>query len=278
MDGAARMNVRAPLAKRVAKRWIRRLFAAGSRAASPFGKPPLPGIRILTYHRVATDSFDPFTIAPEDFRKQMEVLASSEDVVSLGQALRRMEGTGPLGTCVVLTFDDGTSDFLSAAWPVLRRLRLPATIYVNPSRVGKAGFLGWEDLRLLRDEGVEVGSHSLEHCSLGPLSAEAVRHQVRESRDILERQLSRPVDSLAYPYGTLRDFNSLVKSELTNAGYRSACTSINGMNRRGADPLALRRTKIEQGDTPIFCWILRGCLDAWSFVDLHLSGIQNRYA
>ncbi len=264
-------------AKNLLKRWSRRLFAGGSRALS-LGRPAARhGVRILTYHRIVSDDQDPFAVRPREFVEQMETLARTSKVMDLGTALSGMEACGDVMRRVVVTFDDGTCDFITEAAPVLFRLGLPAVIYVNPSKVGKSGFLGWEDLLELSRAGVEVGSHSLEHRSLGRLPRDEVRRQVVESRRVLEDRLGRDVRALAYPYGTVRDFNEWIMSEVSSAGYRSACTSINGVNGSGSDPMALRRTKIEQGDLRIFSSILEGALDGWAFIDKHLSYVQNRY-
>lgn len=241
-------------------------------------KKPVGGVRILTYHRIAEDQGDPFAVPSRDFAEQMAVLADSGVVTSLDKAMSALEGSSASeGPCIVLTFDDGTRDFISVAAPLLRRLNLPGTLYVCPSQVGSSGFLSWQDLEQLCHSGFEVGSHGLDHRTLGKVQPEELRHQVVESRRILEERLGCAVTSLAYPYGTLRDFNDLVKTEVRKAGYRSACTSINGINRRGCDSWALHRTKIEQGDNSIFRWILRGGLDGWSFIDRHLSVFQGRY-
>jgi len=270
--------VRSSSAKNLAKRWSRRLFAAGSRALALGRSVGAPGVRILTYHRIAADPGDPFAVAPKDFVLQMEAIARTGRVVDLGTALNGLRAGGGPVSQIVVSFDDGTRDFLTEAAPVLSRLGIPSVIYVNPSCVGGTGFLGWNELLDLSRAGVEVGSHSLEHRSLGPMSQAEVRRQVVESRRMLQDRLGREVNALAYPYGTLRDFSPMIQSEVASAGYRSACTAINGLNRPGADPMTLRRTKIEQWDMGIFPWILAGALDGWAFIDRHLASIQNRYA
>ena len=269
--------MRSSLAKRMIKCWSRRLFAAGSRAFMASGRNFIPGVRILTYHRVVADTHDPFSVSPRDFRQQMELVATTGRAVDLGTALKQMAGECEPVPRIVLTFDDGTRDFLTEAFPVLLRLDLPAVIYVNPSRLGSPGFLAWHELRELLRARVQVGSHCLDHVSLGRLERDEVRRQLVESRRVLEDCLGQEVKSLAYPYGTMRDFNERVRDEVKCAGYLSACTSINGVNALGVDPLSLRRTKIEQGDLPIFSWILEGSLDGWSFFDKHLAYVQSRY-
>ena len=266
------------LSKRFVKCWARRLVAVGERSLQVL----LPGrvrdgLRILTYHRIADDSQDPFAVRPEGFRQQMEMLSASGSVVSLEAAI---DGIGASPGCphrVVLTFDDGTSDFLTVGHPILHRLGLPAALFVSPLKVGTRGFLDWADLRGLSKAGILIGSHGLDHQSLGRLGRAEVQHQVSRSRRMIEDRIGVQVTSLAYPFGTVRDFNPWVKEEIRRAGYRSACTSINGINGCGTDMLELRRTKIEQRDEPIFEWMLRGCLDGWSLIDRHFSFLQNRY-
>jgi peptidoglycan/xylan/chitin deacetylase (PgdA/CDA1 family) len=276
------MSVKTPASKRFLKRWSRRLVAGCGRLTHPGRRAGhAGGLRILTYHRIASDREDPFAVSPEEFRLQMDLLARGGAVAGLDQAIDH-EGIGQ-GSAggrgrVVLTFDDGTADFMEAALPVLKERSLPAMLYVIPSKVGTPGFVSWSDLEGLPAQGIRIGSHSLDHLSLGRLPREEVRRQVAVSRSILEQRLGIKVDSLAYPFGTLRDFGETVKEEARAAGYRTACTSINGVNGSARDLFELRRTKIEQGDGPIFGWILGGCLDGWALIDRYLSALQNRYA
>lgn len=273
------MSVRAPELKRRVKRWARRGLAGASRMAGIGRDGRLtPGVRILTFHRIADDPADPFAVAPVEFRFMMEAVAASGAVVPLEDALEGIERGGDPGPRVVLTFDDGTRDFLAEALPVLTRLGLPATLYVIPGRVGTEGFLGWEDLRTVGAAGVRIGSHGLDHRSLGALGPDDAWRQVSRSREVLEDRLGAAVTTLAYPYGTVRDYNEPLKRLVARAGYRAALTSVNGVNRRGCDFYALRRTKIEGGDRPIFHRILSGGLDGWALIDRHLAFLQNRYA
>ena len=272
------MSVRSSSAKRWLKRWARRVLAQGSLLAGVGrGGRLTPGLRILTYHRVIEDTRDPFAVAPRDFALQMGQVRATGAVVSLDEALQEIGRGEDIRPRIALTFDDGTRDFLTDALPVISRLGLPATLYVSPARIGEPGFLGWGEMRTVCDAGIQIGSHGLDHRSLGRIPAQEVWTQVRESRRMLEERLGVAVTSLAYPYGTVRDFSEDVKKDVRRAGYRSACSSINGVNRRSTDPLELRRTKIEQADSPLFARILAGGLDLWSLIDENLSIVQSRY-
>jgi peptidoglycan/xylan/chitin deacetylase (PgdA/CDA1 family) len=205
------------------------------------------------------------------------MLSSISRVTTLENALDRLDVADPGPQAVVLSFDDGTRDFLSKALPILDEFGLPATLYVSPLKIGSPGFLDWSELKEISDRNVAVESHGLDHRSLKGLSVSELLKQVEQSKKMLEDKLGKRVTSIAYPYGTLRDFDESVKQGVREAGYRSACSSLNGLNRAGADRYELRRTKIEQHDQPVFAWIVAGHLDSWAFIDTHFANIQNSY-
>ena len=272
------MSVRSTGLKRILKLVARRIVVrVGTVGRATASLNISHGLRILTYHRVAEDLADPFCVAPAAFASQMELLATTGAVVELGMALAGLvEGTGP-SPQIAITFDDGTEDFATAVFPVLHEYRLPATLYVSPAKIGSRGYLTWNQLKDLQASPVRIGSHGLDHRSLGKLDSQEARKQIYESKHILEERLGVQIDSLAYPFGTLRDFNEAVKGFAVDAGYHSACTSLNGVNRERSDRFALRRTKIEQGDLPIYRRILSGGIDGWYVIDRYFSFVQSRY-
>lgn len=95
-------------------------------------------LRVLTYHRIAepedTPDLDPLLVSatPETFRKQMEHVRKRYRPVSLQQVLEACsEGGRPLpASAVHVTVDDAYRDFAEHAWPVLRELGIPVTVFV----------------------------------------------------------------------------------------------------------------------------------------------------
>lgn len=94
-------------------------------------------LRVLTWHRVMDPDdasvHDRATVSatPEGFARQAAHLAARFRVVSADEVLAAARGEGALPPrAVLLTFDDGYRDFGEVAWPVLRRLGLPATLLV----------------------------------------------------------------------------------------------------------------------------------------------------
>jgi peptidoglycan/xylan/chitin deacetylase (PgdA/CDA1 family) len=109
------------------------------------GRPGL--LAVLTYHRVdepeGRPDLDPALISatPAEFARQMAILARRHRVVSLDDLRLAMGGRRILPPrAVMVTFDDAYRDFAEHAWPVLRRLNLPVTLFVptgfaaDPSR------------------------------------------------------------------------------------------------------------------------------------------------
>src|SRR5208283_4540263 len=96
---------------------------------------------ILTYHSIS-EGDSPLEISPSLFTEQMEWLRANVRVAPLGEVGGALTERKPLPErTVVLTFDDGYSDFCSSAAPVLRRLKLPATIFVPTGFCGATS--GW---------------------------------------------------------------------------------------------------------------------------------------
>ena len=126
---------------------------------------------------------------------------------------------------VGLTFDDGYTDFLEHAVPVLAAHRMTATVYVVAGRLD--GENDWDEeprlplmdadqVRACAAAGHEVGSHGLTHVHLAESDAVELKTEVTQSRAVLEDVLQQPVDGFCYPFGS---FNSAAADAVRDAGY-----------------------------------------------------------
>jgi peptidoglycan/xylan/chitin deacetylase (PgdA/CDA1 family) len=93
-------------------------------------------LRVLMYHRVDEPDAHPalcprLAIPPKDFDQQMSYLASNYYVVSMPELLDACQ-TGAIlpPRSVMVTFDDAYCDFAEHAWPIMKRYRLPVTLFV----------------------------------------------------------------------------------------------------------------------------------------------------
>jgi peptidoglycan/xylan/chitin deacetylase (PgdA/CDA1 family) len=247
-----------------------RMTPAAEELAKWPGRPPakLPAERafsvpILMYHRIAVDgpvALGRFRVAPDLFIAQMAALhRAGYRTASLADWVNAIARHEPLpGKPLILTFDDGYRDFLTAAIPVLRYYGFSATVFLVAQRIGgiadwdaaygeTAPLLSWPEVRALEEAEIEFGCHSAAHqpmtgMQLAELAADAVR-----ARAILEEGLAAPVTTLAYPYGAENEF---VRRVMADLGFRAAVSCEPGLSRLGEDPLRLRRIEVFGGCTP----------------------------
>ena len=78
------------------------------------------------------------------FKNQMEYLASNYYVCSLDEAVARLVSQDVPDNTVVITFDDGYRDNYLNAFPTLKNLSIPATIFLATDAIGSQRIL-WHD-------------------------------------------------------------------------------------------------------------------------------------
>jgi peptidoglycan/xylan/chitin deacetylase (PgdA/CDA1 family) len=100
---------------------------------------------VLTYHRVNDEGHPFFGGTPVDlFRRQMEVARRLFSVYPLEELAARAKSGGVPSNALAITFDDGYRDNYTCAFPVLRELGLPATIFLVPDAIDVDPLL-WHD-------------------------------------------------------------------------------------------------------------------------------------
>jgi peptidoglycan/xylan/chitin deacetylase (PgdA/CDA1 family) len=106
---------------------------------------------------------------------------------------------------------------------------------------------------------VDVGAHTVSHAFLSTHSVAAQRHEIQESRRYLERELARPIESFAYPYGDCAPATvSLVREE-----FRCACSTRAAAVSRDSDRFRLPRFEVRDWDGDEFACHLRRWLRPW---------------
>jgi peptidoglycan/xylan/chitin deacetylase (PgdA/CDA1 family) len=168
-----------------------------------------------------------------------------------------METKRPLsGRAVILTFDDGYRDFLTEAWPLLAKYGFSATVFLVAGMVGQTNkwdrhygqempLLDWEEIRELQKEGIEFGSHTLNHRPLTELSNEQVVREAARSKTILEQNLGTHIPAIASPYGASDD---VIHHLVGACGYTFGLTCRPGPSQFRDSHLALPRIEIKGHD------------------------------
>jgi len=113
----------------------------------------------------------------------------------------------------------------------------------------------WDQIRALRQAGMDIESHGRRHRVLQTLDDGALDDELAGSRRDLEGQLGRPVRAIAYPVGRRIRGEPRIRHALASAGYQLGLSNHSGVNRwwpmplRGlapVDPFDVRRLALDR--------------------------------
>jgi peptidoglycan/xylan/chitin deacetylase (PgdA/CDA1 family) len=189
-------------------------------------------VPVLVYHRVADEgprTLRPYRISRADFEAQLDWLHGNGFTgISLEMFQEAACGRTRLPERpVMITFDDAYRDVLANALPALREHGFPATVFVVTGAAGTvaswdsghgtpAPLLGWDEMRLMRENGVTFAAHGASHTPFTGLSPEELLAEAAHSTETFHRELGQPCSCVAYPYGA---HDEAVCRELSSFGY-----------------------------------------------------------
>lgn len=223
-------------------------------------------IPVLMYHRIGdqTTPWDRhYSVSPRNFAKQMERLArNGYRACSLGDFVGWLNNAAALPEkSLLITFDDGFCGVHDHAFPVLRALGWPFTVFMVSGKVGQAA--DWDlplqptdrsrrlmerrSLEALLSGGASIESHGATHVDLTSLSDEHLAQEMTNSRDSLTSLSGHPVQTIAYPYGK---YDARVIRFARAAGYQTGFSVNPGFNRRQTEQMELRRLDVFGTDSP----------------------------
>jgi peptidoglycan/xylan/chitin deacetylase (PgdA/CDA1 family) len=184
-----------------------------------------PQVVILQYHHVATDTPAITSVSPDTFRQHMDYLSQHHTVVSLKDAMYAVENELALpANAVAITFDDGYTNILQNADPILREYDFPYTVFINPDSINTLNNqLTWEQVKQMQPL-ADFANHTRNHLHLleqeegetAPQWLTRVMVNIEQAETALKQRLGYSRKWLAYPYG---EFNMLLESALADAGY-----------------------------------------------------------
>ncbi len=224
-------------------------------------------------------------MSPVRFRQQLEgLLAAGYRFLPLGDVVDHSSRGGKLpARAAVVTFDDGFANVYQHAFPVLKELSVPATVFLVTGFIGSAEPfpfdrwgqihrgtspdenwrpLSWAEIEEMHASGlVEFGSHTHTHASFKRRPDDLLR-DLRVSISVLNRRLGATRRPFSFPFGSARD--GFVDAELVEAARRAGVTcalttEIELVDPR-TSPMSWGRLEIVQSDTPA---IARAKMEGW---------------
>lgn len=205
------------------------------RAGLPHRVEPRHGPAILLYHRVAGNRFDPWalSVSPTHFVDQMEWLAKHRTVLPLAEFARRNREGALSSDAIAITFDDGYACNAHVAAPVLRRLGLPATVFL-PAEIIESGRQFWWD---------ELQDIVIDHpANMLNLEGKAIAIGQRNEADADWPPGTQPRTDRQRAFLALW---SLLRTR-TSAGLASALSELRDNRERGADQSLKRPMTAEE--------------------------------
>lgn len=144
---------------------------------------------------------------------------------------------------VVLTFDDNNLGLYQHVFPMLKRYRWPAVIFVHTDYVGRPTgkpHCTWEQLREMERSGlVKAYPHTASHPpDLRKIPARQLQRELVHARQVMEKQLGGPRPYFAYSEG---HYDERVAREVLKAGYRLGITEDWGAAQRSSNLMMVRR-------------------------------------
>ncbi len=156
--------------KRIIKRPLQHAAASFGRHTRTSQEPELV---ILTYHRIlpANDARtlieEPgMIVSPETLRLHLDIIRKYFDVIRLSEwiDLKQQGAALPPRACAI-TFDDGWADNYEFAYPILKQMNIPATIFLTSAMIG-TGRMFWPERlsRIVREIALNHSSQWTEDC------------------------------------------------------------------------------------------------------------------
>ena len=158
------------------------------------------------------------------------------------------------GRWACVTFDDGYSDNYTLAYPLLKRLGVPFTIYVTTGFIDNRLPMWWypdkclgmstEELKAIdADPLCTIGAHTVSHLKLDTLTREEQYREIADSKQTLEALLGHNIKHFSFPHGA---HNADTLDICRQLGFHTVAQSWGGPVRKGVHYDVLPRINITE--------------------------------
>lgn len=175
-------------------------------------------VSVLGYHDFTTGTkLTSMLTTKVKFRSQMETLKKTGvPFITLEQFLKWRRGEGQIpAQAYLITIDDGWKSVYTTAYPILKEMEIPFTIYLYKNYVGShcgGKAMSYDMINEMLESGYcTIGSHSVSHPypskvkkhkkNGAELFNKFIKFEFGDSKSFLEERFGRPVTTYAYPGG-----------------------------------------------------------------------------
>jgi peptidoglycan/xylan/chitin deacetylase (PgdA/CDA1 family) len=230
------------------------LVAGAVSAFLPWQRHQTVPVLILMYHKIEDVPGNTWCVSPADFEAQMKALSDRGYGTILPSDLvahRRWDKPLPKRP-LIITFDDGYRNVMTAAEPILKKYGFRGITYlvtrvIADDTADRQSFDGceclvWPEVTEMKQRGtMTFGAHTHDHANLPSLTDPYP--QIHRSYQELRKHLGAPSDSFCYPFGGI---NETIQTCVQRVGFTTAMTCEDRVASigPGVDLLALPRLSV----------------------------------
>ena len=160
---------------------------------------------VIMYHRFGDSRYPSTNIKKEQFESHInELIKPKYNVIDIKKALKAINEEELINDrSIVITIDDAYSSVFDYAWPIFKKHNLPFTLFVSTDVIDKKipGYMSWEEIRILRDNGITIGSQTKSHPHLHKLTKSQIIEELTISNKRFIDEIGSKPSFFAYPYG-----------------------------------------------------------------------------
>lgn len=180
--------------------------------------------------------------------------AIDEVNAQLAETSTKVDNPAVVGEALVsFVFDDGWIQDYTKVRPIFQTKGIKGVVALISSVVRQnkdsninANYMNLSQINELIADGWEMTSHTVNHYDFGQLSLEQAEIEMKDSKSELT-SFGINVESIVYPIGGVANFNNDTL-KLARKYYRSAVSTIKGLNKSPIDQYAIKRTGIGDYD------------------------------
>ena len=197
---------------------------------------------VIMYHRFGDSRYPSTNIKKEQFLEHItELLKPKYNIISIKKALNAINNTSLVkDRSVVITIDDAYSSVFNYAWPIFKKHNIPFTLFVSTDVIDNntPGYMSWEQIRILRDNGVTIGSQTKSHPHMFRLDKQNIINELSISNERFVDEIGSKPRIFAYPYG---EYNLEVLEQVKLHGFKAAFGQHSGIAHKSLGLFELPR-------------------------------------
>jgi peptidoglycan/xylan/chitin deacetylase (PgdA/CDA1 family) len=207
----------------------------------------------LVYHIVNKRIDSKISISENVFKKQLELLLDRYRILTLSDAINTIyKKENSTDQSILITFDDGYTDNVQIALPILCDLKIPASLFIITKYIGQLNrwnpgarydvkHVTWDEIHKWVNSGNEVGGHSHSHICMTRLSENEIGSEILNNKKCLEKNLHLEIKAFSYPYG---EFNKKVK-RIVSKNYMIAFSTDEGISPTFRNRYSIKRLVVD---------------------------------